>query len=83
MADVREMRIFAAEQIEVQQDVPAVLKNYSKEVIRQNPQDIIKFSRMYFEQLLREEGYFDPPKPVSHPQHHADPHHAESKEVHH
>lgn len=35
------------------------MKNYSKEVIRKNPEDIIKFSREYFEQLLRDEGYFD------------------------
>lgn len=45
MADVREMRIFSAEQIVVQQDLPVILKNYSKEVIRKNPEDIIKFSR--------------------------------------
>ena len=45
MADVREMRIFSAEQIVVPEDLPTLLKNYSKEVIRHNPQDIIKFSR--------------------------------------
>jgi hypothetical protein len=45
MADLREMRIFSAEQIIVPDDLPAILKNYSKEVIRNNPPDIIKFSR--------------------------------------
>jgi hypothetical protein len=54
MADVREMRIFTEDQIEVQQEVPRMLVNYSKEVIRKSPEDIIKFSRMYFETLLKE-----------------------------
>ena len=45
MADVREMRIFSAEQIVVPDELPTLLKNYSKEVIRNNPADIIRFSR--------------------------------------
>lgn len=49
MADVREMRIFSADQIEVPQDLPAILKDFSKEVIRSNPKDLVKFSREYFE----------------------------------
>ena len=48
MADVREMRIFSAEQIEVPKDLPEILKDFSKEVIRNNPPDIVKFSREYF-----------------------------------
>lgn len=43
----------------MQQELPGILKNYSKEVIRRNPEDIIKFSREYFESLLKEDGYFD------------------------
>lgn len=35
------------------------MKNYSKEVIRSNPEDVIAFSRQYFENLLKEDGYFD------------------------
>ncbi len=58
MADVREMRIFTADQIEVQEDLPSILKGYSKEVIRHSPEDIIQFSRQYFEELLKAEGYF-------------------------
>jgi len=54
MADVREMRIFSAEQIVVHADLPEILKAYSKEVIRSNPSDIIKFSRRYFEQKCAE-----------------------------
>jgi hypothetical protein len=54
MADVREMRIFSAEQIEVHQELPAILKEFSKEVIRNNPKDLVKFSRQYFENKLSE-----------------------------
>ena len=54
MADVREMRIFSADQIEVPQDLPAILKDFSKEVIRSNPKDLVKFSREYFENKLNE-----------------------------
>jgi hypothetical protein len=54
MADVREMRIFSADQIEVPADLPAILKDFSKEVIRSNPKDLIKFSREYFENKLNE-----------------------------
>jgi hypothetical protein len=45
MADVREMRIFSAEQIVVADDLPKILLDYSKEVIRKNPENVIKFSR--------------------------------------
>ena len=54
MADVREMRIFSADQIEVPQDLPAILKDFSKEVIRSNPKDLVKFSREYFENKMTE-----------------------------
>jgi hypothetical protein len=47
MADVKEMRIFCAEQIQVPETLPEILKNYSKAVIRNNPEDIIAFSRKY------------------------------------
>ena len=43
MADVKEMRIFCAEQIEVPETLPDILKNYSKAVIRNNPENIISF----------------------------------------
>ena len=54
MADVKEMRIFAPEQIEVPSTLPEILKNYSKAVIRENPENIISFSRRYFEKLKEE-----------------------------
>jgi len=53
MADTTEMRIFAPEQIQVHRDLPQILKNYSKEVIRSAPDDVIKFSREYFEAILK------------------------------
>lgn len=43
----------------MQDEVPLILKGYSKEVIRHSPEDIIKFSRLYFEELLKAEGYFN------------------------
>ena len=55
MADVREMRIFSADQIEVPEALPEILKDFSKEVIRNSPQDIISFSREYFEQKAAEQ----------------------------
>ena len=54
MADIKEMRIFCAEQIEVPDSLPEILKNYSKAVIRNNPENIISFSRKYFEDLKAE-----------------------------
>ena len=54
MADIKEMRIFCAEQIEVPDALPEILKNYSKAVIRENPENIISFSRRYFENLKAE-----------------------------
>ena len=56
MADVREMRIFQADQIEVPEKLPEILKDFSKEVIRSNPADIIAFSREYFEQRVAEQN---------------------------
>ena len=49
MADVREMRIFSADQIVVPEELPQILKEFSKEVIRQNPSDVVQFSKEYFE----------------------------------
>jgi len=62
MADVREMRIFSAEQIVVPEDLPTILKDFSKEVIRTNPKDLISFSREYFEKKV-EEHKANPAKP--------------------
>ena len=53
MADTREMRIFAPDQIEVHRDLPKILKDYSKEVIRNGPENIMQFSRDYFEEILK------------------------------
>ena len=44
MADVREQRIYCAEQIIVPTELPVILKHYAKEVIRNNPTNIIEFS---------------------------------------
>lgn len=54
MADIKEMRIFAAEQISVPEELPGILKNYAKEVIKINPTDIVSFSAEYFARLHEE-----------------------------
>ena len=59
MSNVRDMRIFSAEQIMVQDEFPKILKDFTKEIIRKNPDNAVKFGRAYFEQLLRERGYFE------------------------
>ena len=51
MSDIKENRIFCAEQIIVPDEMPEILKNYSKAVIKNNPENIITFSRKYFENL--------------------------------
>lgn len=55
MADVREMRIFSADQIVVPEDLPQILKEFSKEVIRQAPEDLVLFSKEYFEQKVNDQ----------------------------
>lgn len=52
MADVREQRIYCAEQIVVPDELPNILKHYSKAVIKENPANIIAFSAKYFRGLL-------------------------------
>lgn len=54
MADVSEMRIFSADQITVPEDLPQILKEFSKEVIRNNPTDLVQFSKEYFEKKHNE-----------------------------
>lgn len=41
-------RIFSAEQIEVHPELPVILKDYSKAIIRANPKNIYAFSAEYF-----------------------------------
>jgi len=52
MADVREQRIYCAEQIVVPDELPNILKHYSKAVIKENPANVISFSAQYFRELL-------------------------------
>lgn len=63
MSNVKDQRIFAAEQIEVPDDFPGILKAFTKEVVRRQPseEEYISFSRQFFEDLLRQRGFFDAP----------------------
>ena len=56
------MRIFSAEQIEVPDQFPGILKNFVKEVVRAQPDEIVSFSRQYFEDLLKMRGTFEAPE---------------------
>lgn len=56
MADVREQRIYCAEQIVVPEELPNILKHYSKAVIKENPANIISFSAKYFRNLLDQQN---------------------------
>lgn len=47
-------RIFSAEQIEVPPELPLVLKEWTKEIIRFSPEDPISFSAEYFAQKVKE-----------------------------
>jgi hypothetical protein len=43
-----ESRIFSAEQIEVPPDLAKIIREYTKAVVRTNPNDILAFSQEYF-----------------------------------
>ena len=50
-------RIFMAEQIKVPNDLPEILKEYTKAVIRsgsETPEQVIQFSAQYFQDKVRE-----------------------------
>lgn len=51
--------LYSSEQINIPPNLGEILKAYAKEVIRQNPPDIIEFSAQYFEQLSQ--GYDEAP----------------------
>ena len=59
MQDIREQRIYCAEQIYVPDDLPAIMKNYSKAVIRAQPTDLVQFSLEYFERELEKKQQKD------------------------
>jgi hypothetical protein len=43
-------RIFSAEQIEVHPELAGIIKDYTKAVIKGNPDDILEFSWQYFKE---------------------------------
>jgi hypothetical protein len=45
-------RIFTADQIAVHPDLPRIVKDYSKAVIRANPEDLLEFSLQYFQEQI-------------------------------
>ncbi|RKP02528.1 hypothetical protein CXG81DRAFT_10690, partial [Caulochytrium protostelioides] len=47
--------IYSAEQLRIPPELPEVLKNYAKFIIRQQPQDLYACSAQYFESLASEQ----------------------------
>lgn len=45
--------VFSAEQIQIPDDLASVLKNFTKEAIREHPDDIIVWARDYFQEQYR------------------------------
>lgn len=50
MQDFKDQRIYCAEQIYVPDQLPIVMKNFSKEVIRKQPKNLNKFALEYFKE---------------------------------
>ena len=48
-------RIFSADQIKVHPDLPRIIREYSKAVIRKSPDDILDFSWKYFKEKAAED----------------------------
>ena len=48
-------RIFSADQIEVHPDLALILKEYTKAVLKENPDDVIAFSTKYFQKKAGKE----------------------------
>lgn len=63
MQDVREQRIYCAEQIFVPDDLPVVMKNFTKAAIREQPKDLVGFAASYFEEELRKKMSGEDPEP--------------------
>lgn len=45
-------RIFSAEQIKIHPELPKIIKDYTKAIIRANPDDIIEFSYLFFKEKV-------------------------------
>jgi hypothetical protein len=48
--------LFSAEQIKIPSDLPEIMKNYTKYVIKNQPQDIISASAEYFSRLSKQKS---------------------------
>lgn len=48
--------IYSVEQIRIQPELPTLLKDYAKHILRTKPSDIVQASADYFQNLLREQA---------------------------
>ena len=53
-------RIWSSEQINVPQELPQIMKEYTKAVIRANPPDVLSFSIDYFKDKAKEVAVSQP-----------------------
>ncbi len=63
MQDVREQRIYCAEQIFVPDDLPLIMKNFTKAAIREQPKDLVGFAVAYFEEEVKRQVTAEEPNP--------------------
>ena len=49
-------RIFSADQIEIHPDLARVIKDYTKAIIKENPENITEFSWLYFKEKVEKEA---------------------------
>ena len=49
-----QQRIYSAEQISIPPSLPRILKEYTKAVIRENPENVLEFSAKYFKEKAAE-----------------------------
>ena len=50
MQDFKDQRIYCAEQIYVPDQLPIIMKNFSKAAIRKQPKNLTKFALEYFKE---------------------------------
>lgn len=63
MQDVREQRIYCAEQIFVPDDLPLIMKNFTKAAIREQPKNLLSFAIAHFEEEVKRQAVAEEPNP--------------------
>ena len=53
MQDIKEQRIYCSEQIFVPDELPLIMKNFTKAAIKEQPKDLLEFAHQYFEEKFK------------------------------